>query len=219
MNIHSSLLCAGALALGCVAGAAPPVLLRTPAWAPSPESPYGLMVRATPEADGFLIKREMGSDSVVYRFQAGAARLELVDAARWQAAGTPVADCEHAPVFAKFRYDIEHGTLSRDGRALAIPGYVVSERRSYDGHYLAVLSGAGRGRSLMPFFGGGGGRPPYTHSLLSLPDGGVLGASVPLAFDGPNNACWSRDNRFVIYTNLYLTHMAVVETHLPRNPP
>lgn len=200
----------GVLALSVQACASSgPTLYAAPAWTERGEiGSMRVLMRATP--GGLLIRRDAGA---IYLYREGAPKLMQVNEADWQQAGTPIVDCDHSGTATAFQYDIDAGTLSLGNRTLDIPGYVVQEAGSPSGRRAVVVTGTGPGKSLLPFFGGGGGSGPYRHNLIALPEAVALAPSVALPFTpkmGAVRACWSRDERYVVYFNLILTHLAVV---------
>jgi hypothetical protein len=178
----------------------------TPAWSGVAETyPGGLHTRDDGQA--LLIRRP---GAAIYRFDPRRASLAPASESDWAAAGT-VSDCEAQRQMAGYRLDSRDGILRGKAGALAIPGFVVQTLQSPGARYGAVLAAAGRGRSLLPFFGGGGGRGPYRHYLVSMADGAVLGGGIALQLAGPAvRMCWSADERFVLYTDLDFGNMTVV---------
>ena len=61
---------------------------------------------------------------------------------------------------------------------------------------------------------GQGHQPPFYHQVFSWPEQKPLGPALTLPFEGRTSAvkvCWSADERFVVYTDLVMTSVAVIE--------
>lgn len=178
----------------------------TPAWSGVMETyPGGLRTRVHGEA--LLIRR---TGAAIYRFDPRRASLAPASESDWAAGGAP-SDCEAQRYLAGYRLDSKDGILRGKAGVVPIPGFVVQTLQSPGARYGAVLAAAGPARSLLPFFGGGGGRGPFRHYLVSVADGAVLGAGTALHLDSPAvRMCWSADERFVLYTDLDFSSMTVV---------
>jgi hypothetical protein len=181
-------------------------LLPTPAWG----RPGALELRRD-AGDGLLLRRREGA---VYRYDPRTRTLTLADDAAWQASDRPVADCERQVPAAALRIDAASGKVATaDGRALATGGTSATVmRQSPGGRYVAVVSAAGRGGSVVPFLGRGQ-RGPWYHDLFRLPNVERLGGSLRLPFADRTSAvvvCWSADDAYLVFADALLQGAAIV---------
>ncbi|HNQ22652.1 MAG TPA: hypothetical protein PKK06_06120 [Phycisphaerae bacterium] len=164
-------------------------------------------------------------DSVIYRYQPGAQRLETVRASAWTAATGEVCDCvaQEAQPIDPFGVDYQSDTLTFQGRAVttAKPS-LANVVPSPSGRYVAVVSGERTRRhsfSPVPFMGGGGCIEQHYHEVLKRSDGTRLGAAVALPLSSVNwgtMACWSCDERYVVYRDSAGIILCIVPTDVER---
>ena len=78
---------------------------------------------------------------------------------------------------------------------------------------LAVVTAASIGSSLMPFLGRGH-AGPFHHQVVMADTEAPVGSEVPLPFGKRTSAllvCWSADERFVVYSDLIMSGVAIVD--------
>ena len=193
----------------------------TPAWG----RPGNLRLRlvdgaaaaaATPQAApgavpvGLLLRRDAGA---VYRYDAQRNMLLPVATALWDEVSTAVADCASQVPATAVRINTSTGQATLAGQLIALAGSdVVTTLKSPSGRLAALVSAGAPRRSLMPLLGGGH-SGPFHHQVLRLDDGRLLPPAVQLPFDKSEaglTACWSADERFVVYANLIMTVVVIV---------
>jgi hypothetical protein len=85
---------------------------------------------------------------------------------------------------------------------------------------VAVISASSRGSSIMPFIGQGS-RAPYYHRLFALPGNSPRGPALTLPFGSHTSdvsVCWSADERFVVYTDLFMNSVSIIDLSGPSGP-
>ncbi|HNQ22653.1 MAG TPA: hypothetical protein PKK06_06125 [Phycisphaerae bacterium] len=203
----------------------------TPGW----EDAYQLLLRgSSPDAADLLLRTVTPTeaagadlaasvpppDSVIYRYQPGAERLEPVGAAAWTAATGVVCDCRaEAQTIDPFAFDLPSGTLKFQGRVLSTAKpTVVNAVASPSGRYVAVFSAKRKQHfslSPVPFIGGGGwSYEEQYHEVFERSDGTRVGK--PVALPPPEMwipaPCWSYDERYVVYVSE--AKLCIVPTNL-----
>ena len=184
-----------------------PRLLATPAWG----RPGVLSLRVQGIGSSLLLRRDA---TAVYRYDPQTRALSAADTAAWDGAAGAVALCSAQIPARTIRIDTHSGRATLAGRELAIAGAQAVTTLRSPSERLAVLLSAGAPRSsLMPALGAGH-QAPFHHQVLALADGRPIGAARRLPFSGSTaglTACWSADERFVVYADLIMTVIAIVK--------
>ena len=206
MRLHvSAVLWVASCLMGCRAPGSTTPLLETPAWG----RPGALLLRGNADGTALLLRQVGGS---AYRYLPAAKSLSPITPAQWDH-GTAVAECERQlPVAALPPHPADGGR-----RVLAGPE-LVTTRLAPGGRRVAVVSAAARGASVMSFVAQGH-RGPFHHEVLSWPAGAPEGVALRLPFTSTTSAvsvCWSADERFVVFTDLFMSSVVVVEVSAAR---
>jgi len=193
-------------------------LLETPAWQGGAPR-YGddlLLRRAMPGDAALLLKHSAHNGG--YRYDGRTRTLSAIAEEEWGRAGGPAAECgtQGPPLPQVLRIDQQSHTLLAEQRQIPTAGataLVLVESPSH--RYVAVLSAAGPARpSLLPFLGSGAAEGQRVHQLVSLPDATITGNPIGIPVKSNEDvlaACWSPDEKAIVYHDVLFTHVSVVE--------
>lgn len=197
----------------------------------SRSEPKTLASFATPgwAVDGELSLRSSGAElllqhsnsKVLYVYDRQAQKLSQAEPSRWAAVGGNTVACASAgrPDSDAWRIDPQAGLL-RGGASQRLSGArPLLVRLSPSGRWLAALSAAGGGDSLLPALGGAPVQGPLLHEVLFAADGkSAAGSSrLPSALERSLVlACWSPDERDIVYHDRLFTRISVASFVAPK---
>lgn len=192
-------------------------LYATPAWG----TPGELALRPAP-GGGLLARRS--PEGAVYAWGPEAGAPELADRSRWEAAETAITECRAQRLADPrvVRIDPRSRKLQAGEREVATAGaQVLVTQLSPSGRWLAVLSAdLERRGSLLPFAGQGGGRGAHYYEVLDAEDFTVAQEPRRLPFDSADKVvslCWSSDERAIVWSDYFLTEIAILTFNQPGN--
>ncbi len=156
----------------------------------------------------------------VYRFAADSSEFELANGDDWIRAGSAVCKCaEQTETLGRWGINTRVGGISRYGRRDAQHVETAGEQpvrlaHSPSGRFVAVISGDGVRRPLMPFMGGPTVSGPFYHQVFEESTGIEVGAGTPLPRIAKEmtTMCWAPEDRYVVYATpncCYLRVLAV----------
>jgi hypothetical protein len=193
-------------------------LLATPAWQ-GKAAAYGeqLLLRRDAQADRVLLLKHSAHDGA-YRYDGRTRSLAAVAEQDWTRAGGPIAECgtQIPPSPQVLRIDPHSHKLIAGERDVPTAGATVLSLTESPSHrYAAVLSAMGPAKpSLVPFLGGGAAEGQRVHQLMSLPAIAPAGPVVRIPVQRSDEvlaACWSLDEKAVVYHDVLFTHVSVIE--------
>ena len=193
-------------------------LLDTPAWrGTAPKYGEQLLLRRDLDADHMLLLKHSGHDGV-YGYDRGTRSLTPLTELEWYSAGGPIAECgsQAPPATQVLRIDQQSHRLIAGSREIPTAGStVVAITESPSHRFAAVLSAAGPAQpSLLPFLGAGGASGQRIHQVVSLPGAVVVGNPVRVPVrrnEDVLTACWSADEKAVVYHDVSFAHVSIVE--------
>jgi hypothetical protein len=191
----------------------PLISFPTPSWAKDGE----LSLRVS---EGELLLRHNGSP-VLYAYDRGARLLREVSSERWSAAEGATIECASAgrPASKDWRIDPQAGLL-RGGTPQRLAGArPLLVRLSPSARWLSALSATAGGDSLLPALGGAPVHGPLLHEVLFAADGQSAGPSARLAAELERTlvlACWSPDERDIVYHDRLFTRLSVASFVPPK---
>lgn len=194
-------------------------LLETPAW----RRQGALLLRR--EAPGGALLLKLDTSEVVYRYDPARRSLSPAGEAEWRRAAGRVARCAEQlqPPPQVLRVDPRVDRLLAGGREVETAGATALWlRASPGGGWAAVVSADGpKRRSLLPFIGGGGASGQHYGQVFALPGATPRGGAARLQPAGARQIltpCWSPDEEFVVYSEMFFFSLYVVETGIPPVP-
>jgi hypothetical protein len=191
--------------------------LNTPAW--QGEAPkYGeqLLLRRDAQADAVLLLKHSAHEGA-YRYDGSTRYLTSVTDQEWIRAGGTVAECgkQFPPPPQVLRINTQTHRLMAGQRDIPTAGPTVLALTESPSHrYVAVVSASGAAKpSLLPFLGVATEGQRF-HQLVSLPDAAVLGRAIRIPVKRSEDvlaACWSPDEKAIVYYDTVFTYVSVVE--------
>lgn len=208
---------------GCGGSKGQKPLFETPEWKMNPEYEVGLSVRrenVSQKDSSLLIKHDTKQPSV-RRYDPKQKTLEVVPTEMWDKSTAPVARCgeQFPPDTALLRFDSKSKQLiGEKGEIIPTKGKtVLNLTASPQKNRVAVVSAsgtAGGDYSVIPFGSGSGASGQYSMQIYSLKKRQLEN----YLFEIPTKekftsltACWSADEKFVIYSEVRYQFIVVVE--------
>ena len=191
-------------------------LLTTPRWQ-GEALKYGeqLLLRRDTPANALLLKHSARDGA--YRYDGRSRNVTPVSEQEWTRAGGAAAECgkQVPPPPQVLRIDTQTHRLMAGLRVIPTAGPTVLALTESPGHrYVAVLSTSGAAKpSLLPFLGAGAEGQRF-HQLVSLPEAAVVGNAIRIPVNRGEDvlaACWSSDEKAVVYYDVLFAHFSVVE--------
>jgi hypothetical protein len=189
------------------------------------QMPGRLLIRRAASGENMLLTmrdefEKGGRHRAVYEYEPGAKSLRKIPNQNWDAAASPISECFSPSRSFPEKFKVSGEKLFSGNREVTVKGAVLlSVSHSPSGNTVAILSADGpRKGSLMPFLGGGSSsKGQHYHQLFSVAHGEPVGAAFKLPFTTEKQAylaCWSVDEKYVIYTSLLADKLTIVETGL-----
>lgn len=192
---------------------------KTTAWLHSAQTIYPgtLLMRGDDTAPDTWWLALDGAQAV-YRYDAAHQQLDAMTMHAWEALHTPVVNCatQIPPLTPTLKLDERaNAVVLRDstrwpttGRLARVLQWSPSQR------LVAILSASGwRRGSILPFLSGGSVGGPYYHEVFTgQPPLRRLGAPIRVPIPSHTNvsACWSADERAVVYKGVVHSGMAII---------
>ena len=193
-----------------------------------------LMRSETPEGENLLfdhvpgppnpvtpLPAPVGRNRTIYRYRRGLHLLDSLSGTAWDEATTPIVDCaaQDAASASPFGINDEHRlrfrrNLFESDRIPTAGKAALGIAASPDKEFVAVISARGMRRNLSPVpFLGGGLRPAgqHYHEVFDRLTGKRVGEAVPIPAIGALGPCWSADGRYVVYADVQLFDIVIVE--------
>jgi len=193
-------------------------LLATPAWqAKAPAYGEQLLLRRDTQAPRMLLLKHSAHEGA-YRYDPQTLSLTAIADQDWNRAGGAITECatQSPPSPQALRIDPQSHRLMAGSREVLTAGRtVLAVTASPSRRYAAVLSAEGPAAgSLVPFLGSGGATGQRLHQLVSLPGAAVIGNTIPIPVRRSEDvlaACWSSDERVIVYYDVLFAHMSVID--------
>ena len=223
----TKIICCGFLfsLAGCGGSKGQTPLFETPEWKMNPEYEVGLSVRrenASQKDSGLLIKHDTKQPSV-RRYDPNRKTLEVVPPDAWDKSTAPIAHCveQYPPDTELLRFDPKTKRLIGErGEIIPTKGEnVLNLTASPEKKRVAVLSAtgtAGGDYSVTPFGSGSGASGQYWMQVYSLKKRQLENYlfQIPTKEKFTSlTACWSADERFVVYSEVKYQFIVVVEVN------
>ena len=208
---------------GCDGSKGDVPLFETPEWKMNPEYEVGLSLRreeGLPNDGGLLIKHDT-KKPFVRRYNRSPKNVEVVPPEMWDKSKTPIARCgeQFAPDTKLLQINTQTKQLmDENGGVIPTEGETVLNLTvSPQNNRVAVLSAsgtAGGDYSVVPFGSGSGASGQYWLQVYSLKTRRF--ESFPVRIPTREKftsltACWSSDEKFVVYTEVTYRFLTVVE--------
>jgi hypothetical protein len=188
-------------------------LFTTPRWSATGD----LSLRV---AGSELLLQHQGS-AVLYVYDRQARTLHEADASRWTKAEGATVDCSGGgrPLSTAWRIDPQAGLLRGNTPQRLAGDRPLLLRLSPSGQWLSALSTTAGGDSLLPAIGSAPAQGPLWHEVLFAVDGKSAGGSVRLPTELGRTlilACWSPDERDVVYHDQFFTKISIASFVSPK---
>jgi hypothetical protein len=194
-------------------------LFETPEWRGNPTYEVGLRLRREGKNDGALLIKYDASTQV-RRYSPDTKMMAVVGLDAWERAAGAIAVCEEQfpPDSALLGTNAKTGRLrDRQGDVPTVGRTILNLTAAPQGDRIAVLSATGKKpASPLPFWGSSGASGEYWHQVWSLRERVFFGPDVRISTLRARDslrACWSADERLVVYYEVTFAYLLLVSVN------